>query len=142
MALNPHSGHRFVVEIDGQRMAAFSECTLPTLEFETEERKEGGLNDYVHVLPSRRKSGRVTLKRGLTASTELLDWYNSLLSGQVNDATRTLAIIMFDSMGNELARWDFMEAIPVKWTGPQLKSDQGAVAIETLELVVHDYIPI
>ncbi len=142
MALNPHSGHRFVVEIDGQRLAAFSECTLPTLEFETEERKEGGLNDYVHVLPIRRKSGRVTLKRGLTGSTELLTWYLDLLSGQVSDATRTLAIIMFDSMGNQLARWDFMEAIPVKWTGPQLKSDQGAIAIETLELVVHDYIPL
>lgn len=134
-----HSGHRFVVEIDGKRMAAFTECTLPTLEIEVEEHKEGGLNDYVHVLPIRRKSGRVTLKRGLTNSTELLKWYQEILAGQVKSATRSLSVIMLDTKGTEMARWDFLEAIPVKWTGPQLKSDQGAVAIETLELIVHDY---
>ncbi|MCB9437249.1 MAG: phage tail protein [Anaerolineales bacterium] len=134
-----HSGHRFVVEIDGKRMAAFTECTLPTLEIEVEEQKEGGLNDYVHVLPIRRKSGRVTLKRGLTNSTELLKWYQQILAGQVKPATKSLSIIMMDTSGVEMARWDFLEAIPVKWTGPQLKSDQAAVAIETLELIVHDY---
>jgi phage tail-like protein len=46
---------------------------------------------------------------------------------------------MYDSRGNELSRWNFEKVLPVKWTGPTLKSDQGAVAIETLELIVHDF---
>ncbi len=141
MVMEPHAAHRFVVEIGGTVMAAFTECTLPTLEFEVTEHKEGGLNDYTHVLPGRRKSGRVTLKRGLVSSSELLTWYLDMLGGNITKATKTLAIVVFDSMGNQLARWDFMEAIPVKWTGPQFKAEQGATAIETLELIVHDYIP-
>jgi phage tail-like protein len=131
------SAHSFVVEIGGTRMAAFTECTLPNLEIEVEEVKEGGRNEYVHVLPGQRKSGRIILKRGLTTSLDLFNWYKQMLSGGVAPATKTVSIILFDSLGNPLARWDFNNAFPVKWTGPTLKSDQSAIAIEQLEIVVH-----
>jgi phage tail-like protein len=127
------------VEINNEAMAAFTECTLPTLEIEVQEQKEGGLNDYTHVLPVRRKSGRVVLKRGLTARHEFMKWYKDVLEGRIQPATSTLSIVMYDSRGNELSRWNFEKVLPVKWTGPTLKSDQGAVAIETLELIVHDF---
>ena len=136
-----HSGHRFVVEIAGERVAAFTECTLPNLEIEIQEVQEGGQNEYVHALPVRRKSGRVTLSRGLTGDTELLNWYKKILSGSISDATKSISIVMFDSMGSEVTRWNFERAIPVKWTGPTFKSDQGAIAIEKLEIVVHEYLP-
>lgn len=139
--IDAFSAHSFVIEINGSPMAAFTECTLPTLEIETQDQKEGGLNEYTHVLPVRRKSGRLILKRGLTASQELLSLYRDLLSGQVQPATYKVSVVMYDSMKSELARWNFEKAIPVKWTGPTLKSDAAAVAIESLELVVHDYIP-
>lgn len=135
-----HSAHSFVIEIGGKRMAAFTECTLPTLEIETEEIKEGGQNTYVHLLPGPRKSGRVTLKRGFTVEKELMKWYTDVLQGKVKDATRSISIVLFDSKGNQLGRWDFTKAYPVKWTGPTLKSDAGAVAIEQLDLVVHDWV--
>ena len=32
---------RFVVDVEGERQAAFTECVLPTLEWEVEEIKEG-----------------------------------------------------------------------------------------------------
>ena len=31
--------------------------------------------------------------------------------------------------------WDFKQAYPVKWSGPDLKADSPAVAVETIELV-------
>jgi phage tail-like protein len=31
-------------------------------------------------------------------------------------------------------RWTFEQAYPVKWSGPQFKADDNAVAVETLEL--------
>jgi len=43
-------------------------------------------------------------------------------------------IILMDSEGNEKWRWSFERAYPVKWTGPDLKADSSAVAVETLEL--------
>ncbi len=135
-----HSAHRFVVEIAGEKLAAFTECTLPNLEIELQEIQEGGQNEYVHALPVRRKSGRVTLSRVLTGDATLLKWYKQILAGDLSDAAKTIAIVMFDSTGKEVARWNFQRAIPVKWTGPTLKSDQGAIAIEKLELVVHEFI--
>ena len=141
MASDPNSNHRFIVEIGGKAVAAFTECTLPTLEFDTVEQKEGGLNTYVHILPGQRKSGRLVLKRGLTSSQELFAWYMDLLGGNLAKAKKTVAVIMYDLRGNEMSRWDFTDALPVKWSGPQLKADQAAVAIETLELMVHEYVP-
>jgi phage tail-like protein len=132
-----HSAHSFVVEIAGEKVAAFTECSLPDLEVEIEEYKEGGQNEYVHMLPGPRKAGRVTLSRGLDKEAKLMKWYLKVLSGQITPATSSLSIILFDSQRQQLARWDFERAIPVKWTGPTLKSDQGAVSIEKLELAVH-----
>jgi hypothetical protein len=31
--------------------------------------------------------------------------------------------------------WDFRDAYPVKWSGPELKADSGTVAVESVELV-------
>lgn len=141
MGITVHTGHRFVVEIDGGPIAAFTECTLPNLEIEVQEIQEGGQNEYVHMLPVRRKSGRVTLARGLVSNPKLLNWYKVVLGGNVANAAKSISIVMFDSMGSEVMRWNFERAIPVKWTGPTLKSDQGAIAIEKLELAVHEYLP-
>jgi phage tail-like protein len=35
------------------------------------------------------------------------------------------------------ARWTLDKAFPVKWVGPSFKSDEAAVAIESLELAHH-----
>ena len=139
------SSHRFVLTIGTEIIGAFTECTLPTLEFETEEVKEGGQNQYVHTLVSRRKSGRLVLKRGLVKSSILLGWYQDVLqthnlaASKMKKSRQEVSVVLFDSMQNIVEWWFFGAAVPVKWTGPTLKADQAAAAIETLELVVHDY---
>ena len=65
---------RFVVDVAGDRQAVFTECTLPVIEWEVEEVKEGGVNTYVQQLPGRRKPARISLKNGVGKS-ELLKWY-------------------------------------------------------------------
>ncbi len=132
-----HGAFRFVVEIDGIAQAAFTECTLPDLEVETEEVREGGLNEFVHVLPGGLKAGRVRLRHGITGSAELLNWYLQVLQGNVNDAMRQVTVIMYDEALQPLIRWSFADAYPVKWVGPAFKTDGSAVAIETLELAHH-----
>ena len=63
--MDPHLGFRFGVVIEGIPQGIFTECTLPNIEWETQEIKEGGLNTYTHQLPGRRKGAKVTLKKGL-----------------------------------------------------------------------------
>jgi len=129
-----HEAFRFAVEIQGAKEATFTECTLPTLEVEVEEEKEGGFNDGTHILPSRVTRGTLTLKRGLVSSSALLRWYTDVMQGRLQESRRQVSIILYDSQDNQVARWDLTGAYPYRWTGPQLQADSSQVALETLEL--------
>ena len=125
-----HVGFRYIVEVDNTRVAAFTECTLPTIEWEMEEVKEGGLNTYVHQLPGRRKAARLTLKHGVGKNT-LFDWYAQALNGKF--IPKDITVTLLDVQENEVATWIIGHAYPLKWGGPQLKSDSNAIAIQSLD---------
>ena len=129
-----HAVFRFVVQIDGITEAVFTECTLPTLEVEIHEQKEGGLNTATHQIPGRIKAGKITLKRGITTSSDLLLWYMDVVRGQIDPSRRKVSVVMYDSTSEEVLRWNFERAFPSKWTGPSFSSGKSEVAIETLEL--------
>ena len=122
---------RFLVEIKGVGRAAFTECTLPDIEVEIEEVKEGGLNSYVHQLPGRRRAAKISLKNGI-GQNDLLDWYLETLSGLFS--RRTASIELRDSMQNMVMRWNIEEVLPYKWSGPQLRAEDNTIAIQTLEM--------
>lgn len=123
---------RFIVKIDGTAQAAFTECTLPVIEWEMEEVKEGGLNTYTHQLPGRRKSARLTLKNGI-GEKNLLDWYVKGMSESFD--RKSVEITLLDEKGIPIATWTVAKALPVKWTGPSLKPDDNTIAIQSLEFV-------
>jgi phage tail-like protein len=123
---------RFVVDVEGERQGAFTECTLPSVEWEVQELKEGGLNTYTHQLPGRRKSARLSLKNGVGKS-QLLQWYLDAVGTVVS--RKPVTVTLLDLTHQPLMVWNIQDAYPIKWTGPQLKSDGNAIAIQTLELV-------
>lgn len=133
-----HGAFRFAVQL-GDGEASFTECTLPSLEVDVLEQKEGGYNQGVHLIAGPVKPGRLTLKRGVTTSSELLKWYLDVASGDRKKAERNVSVIMFDSMGKEVMHLEFLRAYPVKWTGPSFKTSDSAVAIETLELAFAEF---
>ena len=125
-----HAAFRYIVAIDQDRLAAFTECTLPVIEWDVETLKEGGLNTYVHQLPGQRKQARLTLKNGIGKST-LHKWYTDTMDESFS--RKDITITLLDMRCIPVATWVVYGAFPVKWTGPQLKSDGTAVAIQTLE---------
>ncbi len=127
-----YPSYRFYVEIAGVPQAVFTEVSGLQLETEVTELEEGGNNDFVHRLPGRTKIGNITLKRGMTSSNELLQWFLKIARGSID--RRNVTVIMYDSAGKELFRWNFIEAYPVKWTGPQFAAASTEAAVETLEL--------
>lgn len=129
-----HPAFRFVVQIDGIGEAAFTECSLPSLEVEVEEQKEGGYNAGTHLLPGRVKRGTLTLKRGITTASGLLRWYAEVMQGQLAKARRQVSVTLYDSEGQAIVRWDISGAYPHKWSGPNLQAGSTEIAIETLEL--------
>ncbi len=122
---------RFVVDVDGERQAAFTECMLPTIEWEVEEIKEGGLNTFIHQLPGRRKSARISLKNGVGKSA-LLEWYLNSMSEKIT--RKPITITLLDPQQESVLVWDIQDAYPIKWAGPALKADTNAIAIQTLDL--------
>ncbi len=127
-----YTAFRFAVQIEGITEALFTECTLPELEVEVHQQPEGGLNDAIHQLPGRVKAGKITLKRGITSSGELLAWYMAVARGQI--IPRRVSVVMYDSLGEEVLRWNFVGAFPTRWIGPSFSSGTSQIGIETLEL--------
>jgi len=130
---DPYRGFRFRIEIDGITVAQFSEISGLQAETETEPYEEGGVNDYVHQLPKRTKYPHLTLKRGITDLDELWRWHQDVVRGTVK--RKNGSIVLLDEAGTEKWRWNFVQAYPVKWAGPDLRADNNAVAFEMVELV-------
>ncbi|MBZ9751583.1 phage tail protein [Deinococcus sp. HMF7604] len=126
------SNHRYHVAIDGIEHAAFSEVSGLQIETETMDHIEGGVNDRVMRLPVRSKMGNLTLKRGVVAGQQLLEWYLDIVNGYLD--TRNVTVIVYQAKGDVLVRFEFLQAYPVKWSGPQFAGTGDAVAVETLEL--------
>lgn len=123
----------FHVELDHSIVGGFSEVSGLQIEVETEDYREGGENDYVHKLPKGAKYNNIVLKRGMTDSDVLWEWHQEVVNGKIK--RKNCSVVLLDFEGNEIWRWTFAEAYPVKWTGPDFKSDSNTVAIEALELV-------
>jgi phage tail-like protein len=124
---------RFKVELDGLLVGGFSEVTGIQSETEVMEYPEGGLNTHVHILPKQTKYSRIVLKRGITQSSELWDWYDGVAGGTIK--RKSGSVILHNHAAKEICRWNFFEAYPVKWHGPDLNATSGNVAVESIEIV-------
>ena len=132
MAADPSTVFRFYVEVDSKKEAVFTEVSGLSMEMALEDVEEGGNNEFVHRMPGRCKVGNLTLKRGMTASNEFLQWSVKVAQGTIEK--KHVSVVMYNVDGSEAMRWNFDNAYPVKWSGPQFKADDKVVALETVEL--------
>ncbi|OPX86532.1 MAG: T4-like virus tail tube protein gp19 [Pelotomaculum sp. PtaB.Bin104] len=129
---DPYANFRFLVEIGGLIVGGFSDVSGLQAETETEEYREGGVNGYVHKLPKITKYSNLTFKRGITDADVLWKWHADVAAGKIE--RKNGSVILLDAAGNEKWRWNFSQAYPVKWSGPELKADSSAVAVESVEI--------
>ncbi len=133
MDKDAYVGCRFYLQIEGINKAVFAEIGGLQIETEVFEYAEGGNNGFIHRLPGPIRIGNITLKRGLSTSDELYQWYKRIINGKL-DEQRNLAVLIYNTEGEELQRWDFLQAYPVRWVGPTMDANNSLVAIETFEL--------
>jgi phage tail-like protein len=135
--VDPYRNFNFLVEIDGITQAGFQDCSGFGASTDPIEYREGNENPgrdpiTVRKLPGMTKYNNITLKWGLTDSTELYDWYRDITKGM--DVRKNGSIIVLDTQGRERVRWNFRNGWPTKWDGPDFTSKGNDVAIETLEI--------
>lgn len=130
--VDPYRNFNFLVEIDGITQAGFSDCSGFGASTDPIEYREGGENTTVKKLPGVTKYNNISLKWGLTDSSELYNWYRDVVKGKVQ--RKNGSIIVLDQEGKEKIRWNFFNGWPTKWDGPDFSAKGNDVAIETLEL--------
>jgi phage tail-like protein len=137
---DPFLSFRFTVEVDQQVVAAFNDVTGLEFETEVETFREGGVNLHEQQLAGPNKfPSRLVLKRGITDDDTLWAWHQEVTQGKIS--RKDVSILLLDSTGEEQWRWNFRQALPVKWTGPQFRASNAEIAIETLELVHKGLVP-
>jgi len=136
--IDPYAAYNYRLEIDGVESGGFSECSGLQMETQVYEYKEGGNNRTTLKFPEHTSYGNITLKRGITLSNDLISWHQDIIEGAftVNPRSKNpnVAIILRDEKGDDVRRWNVVRALPVKWTGPDLKANADEIAIESLEI--------
>jgi phage tail-like protein len=130
--LDPYQGFNFLIEIEGILAGGFSECSGLTVETEFFEFREGGVNGFVHKFPGPTKYPPLVLKHGLTQIDGLWSWHQDVTAWDFERKNGTIYLLNKQSL--PVMWWDFKEAYPTKYTGPDLRAESGAVAFESVEL--------
>ena len=130
---DPFKSYSFLVEIDGIASAAFKSVSGLGAEAEVIEYREG--SDPVsssRKLPGRVKYPNVTLKRGITASRDLWQWWKTVADGNVQ--RRNVAIVLLDDARTPVLRWLLRNAWVAKIEASELEASKNEVAVESVEL--------
>jgi phage tail-like protein len=111
----------------------FQEVAGLAAEVTLEDYREGGVNHHVHRLPTGTKFNNLVLKRGYLSGTTVADWCRKAIENFDFEPT-DVDVSLLDENHEPLAQWSFAGAWPVKWSLSDLKAQENALAIESLEL--------
>lgn len=152
---DPFTGFMYRLTLGHIEIAGYSECTGLEMETKVFEYPEGGLNFHTLKFPERTNVKNIVLKRGLTVSHDLFDWYLDVANGTFShanqrpsahdqaghsseaseqDNSRRISIAIVNASGETTKEWLLRRAFPIKWIGPDLKATDNSVAFETIEL--------
>ncbi len=137
-AFYPPVGFYFKISIDGLPDAEFQEVSGLTMSLDTITLNEGGENRFAHTLPTRAKSEKLVLKRGLKVSSQLTDWCKKAIE-DFSFSPKNIHVFLLDkglsdSDSNPLVSWYIIHAYPVKWSVSNFNAMNNELAIETIEL--------
>jgi phage tail-like protein len=130
---DPYKNFPFRVEIGGVAASGFSEVSGLSAQAQVIEYREGSDTTTVRKLPGLIKYPNVTLRRGLTQSRELWDWWMTVVDGNVQ--RREVGIVLLDDARKEVLRWVLHDAWITTFEMGELNAEGNDVIIETIELV-------
>ena len=129
---DPFKSFNFRVEIDSVAAASFKSVSGLSAEAEVIEYREGSDISSSRKLPGLVRYPNVTLRRGLTSSPELWNWWRTVRDGTLQ--RRNVLIVLLDDAHREILRWSLREAWIARIEFSELDASKNEVAIETIEL--------
>jgi len=137
--LYPFTTFNFSVEINVPGVsgkvcnAAFSDCDGLEMNMEVKTIREGGNNSRQIRLAGPVNYGQLTLKRGMTDTFDLWNWFNAMTTSPALRADAEVVLLAQDGK-TERARFILSRCVPIKLKAPALNAKDGQVAIEELQL--------
>lgn len=104
-----------------------------SVEYDTEEYKEGGENRFTHKLPVRTKYADLVLKRGMLTNSDLTKWLLKAFRDR-EFSPSDLNVILMNEKSEPLRTWKVAHAVPKKWLISDLNAGENAIVVETMEL--------
>ena len=116
----------------------FSEATGIEATMTPRTIREGGRNTGATQRVGPVAFGSITLKRGMTTSSDLWRWLD-LVAGRENFGIRLQGQIdVMDGGPNVVASWKLLNVLPIKFKSPDLSATASQVAVEEVQLVFED----
>lgn len=114
--------------------AAFAECDGLEMTLEPKTIREGGRNTGPVHLSGPLSYGQLTLKRGMTSSFDLWNWFEKMvLDGQTGYRT-SATVVMRGADHSDQAIFQLTGCLPIKLKAPSLNAKDGIVAIEEIQI--------
>jgi phage tail-like protein len=134
---NPITNFQFIVDLGDGVSTQFQEVFIPESEIQIIEYREGSdVLSSVRKLPGITKYSNLILKRGLTKSQVLYDWFKQTKQGQLE--RRDIRITILNEEKEPFATWKLKNCWPTKYYGPTLNASANEVVIETIEIAAED----
>lgn len=90
-------------------------------------------------IPGSLQTSNLILKRGMTQSNTLWQWFSAVQQGNWAKQRRDGSISIYDQAGQVRARFEFLGAWPTRYQIADLSSNGGEIEIEELELAVDEF---
>lgn len=137
MPTDPYLSCNFLIEISGESIAAFQECSAIKVKIDVVEYREGG-SVLSHKLPGKVSYDPIVLKWGVGDEVNmdfLYEWHKNAANGTIDRRDGAIIQLGHDKVSTVM-RWEFKNAWPSGFeTGLFKAGDASATAIETLTLV-------
>ncbi len=133
----PYTNAHFVVTLGrgdaADANAGFCEIVFPEFRISpAAERVDRG--DAPQIFGTDTSSRRLVLRRGVTESRDLYEWWNEARRGTESQARTVTVRLMTPDFSKVVLTWHFQRARPVCLSYAPLNALQAAVLIESIEL--------
>lgn len=135
---DPYRQFRFRIEIGGTARAGFQKVTFFDAAAAVTEFPEESRFKALQKLPGLDRHANISLMQGITDSLDLYDWHKQATESGAA-AKKNMSIIQTDEAGAETARWEIVNAWPVKYIHSGFSAKENEVAIDAMEIVCEGY---
>lgn len=131
----PYAGFNFLVDLgDGETEgphAGFQQVSGLCAQVQVIEYRNGNAKqNSVIKIPGLHKSSDVTLKRGITGSLALWQWFDQVRSGDIKSRRTVTIRLQTEDHSAVVQAWRLSGAFPIKYCGPAFDAQGNDVAME------------